>query len=208
MFPRRVDLKNFSFAILNAISCPILIIDRDYSIAGANNSACLLFGSSLDNIVGHKCFKITHHLDRPCWQEEGILCPAKTAFMSKERATTIHKHSHFNKSVFEQLIATPLFDAQGNADFVIEEINDITEMVRSKEVVGQLKKGMKFLHGLLPICANCKKIRDKEGHWNHLESYISNHSEVNFSHGLCEKCVETLYGDEVWFKETIGKVYE
>ncbi|MCI5121673.1 MAG: PAS domain-containing protein, partial [Candidatus Electrothrix sp. AUS4] len=198
----------FSFAILNAISCPILIIDRDYSIVGANNSACLLFGCSPDNIIGHKCFEITHHLDRACWQEEGILCPTKAAFVSKERTTVIHKHSHLTKSVFEQIIATPLLDDQGNADFVIEEINDMTELVESKEVVGQLKEGVKVLHGLLSICSNCKKIRDRAGHWNKLEAYIANHSEANFSHGLCETCVETLYGEETWFKETIGKVYE
>lgn len=44
------------------------------------------------------------------------------------------------------------------------------------------------LHGLLPICASCKKIRDDKGYWNELEQYISTNSDVQFSHGLCPDC--------------------
>jgi AmiR/NasT family two-component response regulator len=49
------------------------------------------------------------------------------------------------------------------------------------------------LSGLLPICSSCKKIRDDEGYWNQLEVYIRDHSEVEFSHGLCPKCAKELY---------------
>jgi hypothetical protein len=49
-------------------------------------------------------------------------------------------------------------------------------------------KKVKTLHGLLPICAKCKKIRDDEGYWHKLEEYISEHSEADFTHGLCESC--------------------
>jgi len=54
---------------------------------------------------------------------------------------------------------------------------------------------VKQLSGLLPICATCKKIRDDKGYWNQLEHYISDHSEVDFSHGICPDCVGTLYPD-------------
>jgi GAF domain-containing protein len=55
--------------------------------------------------------------------------------------------------------------------------------------LGEVKK----LSGLLPICANCKKIRDDKGYWNQVESYISSHSEVEFSHGICPECAQKLY---------------
>jgi methyl-accepting chemotaxis protein len=51
------------------------------------------------------------------------------------------------------------------------------------------------LSGLLPICANCKKIRDDKGYWNLLESYISQHSEAVFTHSICPDCVKKLYPD-------------
>ncbi len=47
--------------------------------------------------------------------------------------------------------------------------------------------------GLLPICAHCKKIREDDGSWVPVEKYISDHSEAEFSHGLCPDCVESLY---------------
>ncbi len=52
---------------------------------------------------------------------------------------------------------------------------------------------VKTLSGLLPICASCKKIRDDTGYWNQIESYIRDHSEVDFSHSICPQCVKELY---------------
>ncbi|MBW1644754.1 MAG: hypothetical protein JRJ56_00250 [Deltaproteobacteria bacterium] len=63
------------------------------------------------------------------------------------------------------------------------------------------QKEIKILSGFLPICANCKKIRDDSGYWQQIESYISAHSEAIFSHALCPDCIEKLYGEEKWFKE-------
>jgi hypothetical protein len=55
------------------------------------------------------------------------------------------------------------------------------------------KEEVKRLSGLLPICASCKKIRNDEGRWQEIESYISNHSESDFSHGICPDCAKKLY---------------
>jgi len=48
---------------------------------------------------------------------------------------------------------------------------------------------------MLPICAACKKIRDDKGYWNQIESYIREHSEAEFSHGICPDCAKKLYPD-------------
>ncbi len=53
---------------------------------------------------------------------------------------------------------------------------------------------IKRLHGMLPICASCKKIRDDKGYWNQLEAYIEEHSEAEFTHGICPDCMKKLYG--------------
>jgi hypothetical protein len=52
---------------------------------------------------------------------------------------------------------------------------------------------VKVLSGLLPICASCKKIRDDRGYWNQLETYISEHTGADFTHGICPECAERLY---------------
>jgi sensor histidine kinase regulating citrate/malate metabolism len=51
------------------------------------------------------------------------------------------------------------------------------------------------LKGLLPICANCKKIRDDKDRWEQIESYIREHSEAEFTHSICPECVKKLYPD-------------
>lgn len=52
---------------------------------------------------------------------------------------------------------------------------------------------LKVLRGYLPICASCKKIRDDEGSWQQIESYIRDNSEAEFSHGICPECSKKLY---------------
>ncbi len=55
---------------------------------------------------------------------------------------------------------------------------------------------VKTLSGLIPICAGCKKIRDDQEYWSDVELYISKHSEAEFSHGLCNECMEKLYPEQ------------
>ena len=52
---------------------------------------------------------------------------------------------------------------------------------------------IKILSGLLPICSHCKKIRDEKGYWNQLEIYIAEHTDTEFSHGICDDCLKILY---------------
>jgi len=71
------------------------------------------------------------------------------------------------------------------------------EMEREK-VILQLQDALtkvKTLSGLLPICSSCKKIRDDKGYWNQIEAYIRDHSEAEFSHGICPECMKELYPD-------------
>lgn len=54
---------------------------------------------------------------------------------------------------------------------------------------------IKTLRGILPICSHCKQIRDDQGYWHKIESYIQSHSEAAFSHGVCPDCIEKYYPD-------------
>ena len=60
---------------------------------------------------------------------------------------------------------------------------------------------VKQLSGLLPICSYCKRIRDDEGYWNHLETYLSSHSDAMFSHCICQKCAEEHFPDLDLYKD-------
>jgi len=54
---------------------------------------------------------------------------------------------------------------------------------------------VRVLRGLLPICASCKKIRNDQGYWVQIEGYIRDHSEAEFSHGICRECAKKLYSE-------------
>lgn len=89
-------------------------------------------------------------------------------------------------------IKTMLFDAQREI-----ERRKKAEEERDK-VIEDLQKALsevKTLRGLIPICANCKNIRDDKGFWREIELYIREHSDARFTHGICPDCREELYPD-------------
>ena len=60
----------------------------------------------------------------------------------------------------------------------------------------RLRQRVRLLEGILPICAQCKSIRDEHNAWVQLEGYITAHSEAQFSHSLCPQCFKDFYGQE------------
>ena len=73
--------------------------------------------------------------------------------------------------------------------FAERELHSMIEMALYKE---KMDKEVRTLKGMLPICADCKSIRDDEGYWSQLEDYMTKHSEAEFTHGLCPVCAKKL----------------
>jgi phosphoserine phosphatase RsbU/P len=67
-------------------------------------------------------------------------------------------------------------------------------LLRTQELEHALRE-VKVLRRLIPICANCKRVRNDAGDWQQLEVYIQDHSEVEFSHGVCQVCMREVYPD-------------
>ena len=75
---------------------------------------------------------------------------------------------------------------------------------KNRELIANLENALanvKQLSGLLPICGHCKKIRNDEGYWDQIESYIQKHSEAVFSHGICRDCAKKYYPDYDIYKD-------
>ncbi|HQH56763.1 MAG TPA: PAS domain-containing protein [Candidatus Marinimicrobia bacterium] len=94
----------------------------------------------------------------------------------------------------------PLRDQDGKIIGLVgisREINEIKQAEEQREkIIAELQEALdkiKTLKGLIPICASCKKIRDDQGYWNSVESYIKDHAEVEFTHGICPDCMKKLY---------------
>jgi response regulator RpfG family c-di-GMP phosphodiesterase len=111
-----------------------------------------------------------------------------------------------DRNVFERAIATNPYG------FIIKpyEINELRSAieiamvkhraaVEREALISRLQKALdevKTLSGLLPICASCKRIRnDDDQTWQPIEEYIANHSNADFTHGICPECIRRLYPD-------------
>ncbi len=89
---------------------------------------------------------------------------------------------------------------------------DITSQKQAEEELqkanDELRKALeeiKTLQGIIPICAQCKKIRDEKGYWDRVESYISKHTQALFSHGLCPDCYEQAVKEIESFDNTAAQ---
>jgi hypothetical protein len=67
---------------------------------------------------------------------------------------------------------------------------------RTNEGLRAALSEVRTLEGLIPICSHCKKVRDDDGFWEAVETYISSRSDALFSHGICTECGPRLYGDD------------
>jgi GAF domain-containing protein len=91
-------------------------------------------------------------------------------------------------------------------EFAAIALRNARNLDKIQQTVKELQRTIsevKTLRGIIPICMRCKKIRDEEGYWQQVEVYISQSTDSDFSHGLCDDCAETLYGKD--FKEEAGE---
>ena len=141
--------------------------------------------------TGEHCFQTIYGLEEKCpWcihekVQRGEYVTTEI-LNPKDGRTYIVSHSpifHKNNSISKMTIFRDITQRK----LVEEERKDLI-----KELENALDQ-VKQLSGMLPICSSCKKIRDDEGYWNQIESYISDRSEAKFSHGICPECAKKLY---------------
>lgn len=111
-------------------------------------------------------------------------------------------HKDTGEFRWHQTSKIPIKNEFGRVIGIVGIAHDITNQKQVEEererLISELQKALnevKTLRGLIPICANCKKIRDDQGFWTQVESYIQDHSDARFSHGLCPDCFKQLYPD-------------
>jgi len=104
------------------------------------------------------------------------------------------------KAIDVSLTVSPIRDRDGRVMGASTVARDITqrkaeeqERLRLIQELTDALTQVKTLSGLLPICASCKKIRNDNGYWEAVETYVSEHSDADFTHGICPECVQRLY---------------
>jgi len=149
---------------------------------------------------------ITRELKLKDWE---ILCLEKITklYEAKNDLQKVLQHSReLNTCVEEHLNEKSMEKIAGlQVQFETEKKEREAEIYRLKNVElsamnDQLRDALadvKRLQGMLPICASCKKVRDDDGYWQQIEAYISDHSDVKITHGICPECMIKLYGKDL-----------
>ena len=118
---------------------------------------------------------------------------ALTAYESKE---ILDKASKAGMGAY--LVKPPdINEIERAITIAIARFKDMMEMRRLNTELQKALDKVKTLSGMLPICAHCKKIRDDQGYWNQVEVYIKNHSDADFTHGICPDCAAKYFRENV-----------
>jgi len=181
-------------------ACPVCITDANFEIIKANEAYWSVFGRSKDPERPIKCFE--HRPGKACHTDN---CPLTNILNGQKKYICEPQKEYDGEIHYFIVVAQPYYGyggEQGKATGVIEVFYDITEKKRLEDERARLiidleesLKKVKLLSGMIPICASCKKIRDDDGYWSQVETYIARHSEAMFSHGICPDCVKVLYPD-------------
>lgn len=190
--------KDFLHTVLESLAYPFYVVNIDDYTVEIANSAAVLDGLR----PGVTCHKLTHGETFPC-KGDAHVCPLETIKRTGQPMTTEHLHLDKDGNTrYVEVHADPIFDSGGRVVQMIEYAHDVTERklaeAERERLIGELQDALskvKLLSGFLPICASCKKIRNDKGYWQQIEAYIGDHSEAQFSHGICPECAKKLYPD-------------
>ena len=124
-----------------------------------------------------------------------VLCPTPVVMLTAHDAPDLVARAG-EVGVMSYILKPPRPDVVALVlPLALARFRELQELRRVNAELARALEQVKTLSGLLPICANCKRIRDDEGYWHHVENYIRDHSEASFSHGICPSCMQELYGD-------------
>lgn len=127
----------------------------------------------------------------------GVSMLSRTVFYVIDPPELLFQNTHFNSvfflsvlifEIWSGLLIMMLNNQRMEEELLVSHAALQSHVVELEKVLSEVK----VLKGLLPICSSCKKIRDDQGYWNHLEDYIDAHSEATFTHGLCPGCALQL----------------
>jgi PAS domain-containing protein len=168
-------------ALVECMSDAVVVLDQSGRVLLQNSSAREIFEGDKEGRILENVRSQIGDSRGGTWQGEMEIGCDRTARWLEVRATAIHDR---------------WFEVAGRL-LVIRDITAEKAIQKEKEdLIAELRTALQqvqTLEGLLPICAGCKKIRDDHGYWTHVESYLADHANLRFTHGLCPECAKKFF---------------
>jgi len=189
---RAEDTVQFLAAIVESTEDAIYGKDLDGVIISWNKAAERIFGYTAEEIIGHSV-SILYPIDR---RDELVDIMERIKHGQRVglyETVRLRKDGHF---IPVSVTASPVKDMRGkivggsaiSRDITLRK-NDEEERFKLIAELTESLKQVKTLSGLLPICSSCKRIRDDQGYWQQVETYITDHTNADFTHGICPDCL-------------------
>jgi PAS domain S-box-containing protein len=161
-----------------------------------NRALCDIVGYSEEELLGRPFQDITHpdDLDADLAYVRQLLAGEVRYYHMEKR------YFHKNGDVVWILLSVALVhDKDGRPSYFVAQIQDITARKRAEaereSLIRQLQEALasvKTLRGLLPICAWCRQVRNDDGYWKDLETFLRDNLDVDFTHGMCPACLRQV----------------
>jgi PAS domain S-box len=173
---------------------PTAYLDSKFRIIDINDRFTDVFGYSEENAKNKLIFDLV--------VPENKTVESKALGARRNETVQNFRTERRSKSgkIIPVIISSSPVIIDNNFAGTIVTYRDISELAKAEEekekLIADLQKALveiKTLSGLIPICSHCKRVRDDGGYWDQVEHYISKHSDVNFSHGICPDCMRQYY---------------
>jgi PAS domain S-box-containing protein len=183
---------NYLRSVLDAIPSFVFVVDENVKILDVNKAASQLIGQNPELIINHIGGDILHCLhsmeSNGCGTSQFCKdCVIRNSVEAANSGKVIHRKKHkmeIQKNDKKQEIhffvsASPFqYNESSLVLLILEDITDFAELQK-----------------IIPICANCKKIRNDNNYWEQVESFVRKYTQLEFSHGICPDCFAELYPD-------------
>lgn len=174
-------------SLLDIIGDGLRIVDKDFRVVYENQAHRDLLG----NHVGEYCYRAYQHRDTVCDD-----CAVYKSFLDGKIHKDMRSVMTGQGTRYVEVTSSNLRDAAGNVIAGVEIVRDVTERqlleAEREKLIAGLREAfdkIKTLKGLIPVCAWCRKARNDKGYWDDLENYIREHTDADFTHGICPECL-------------------
>lgn len=191
------DSKDKYKGLVESLLEGIGIVDENENFTFVNKAGNEIFGSENGGLVGKNLKEFT--------TEDNFKFILEKTSLRKQGKTDIYELEIIGLDKIERTLlikSSPIIDEKGIYKGAFGLYTDISEQKKHelkrdeiiKELESRLKKGKRIKNGFLPICASCHKIRDEKNIWHPIADYLTENTDIKFSHSVCPDCKDEIYG--------------